>query len=63
MPRNPRWSEVCVGDGEAAVGSEGSGLRLTGVLSRGPPTAGLPPDLAVCDFFSAGALSSFGRVS
>lgn len=53
-----------MGEGDAPVGSEGSGLRLTGVLSRGPLTAGLPPGLALCGcFLATGVFSSLGRVS
>jgi hypothetical protein len=73
MPCSPLCSGVVIGEGVAAiaaVGSDGSGLLLMGVLSRapraprGPPTAGLCP--SVCDdslFFSAAGFSAFGRVS
>ena len=56
-----------MGDGDAPVGLEGRGLRLTGVLvllSRGPPTVALGPSArAPSAFFSVGVFSAFGRVS
>jgi hypothetical protein len=50
-PRSPRCSGVLVGDGDAPVGSEGSGRRFTGMLCRGPPTVGLCPSGRVGSFF------------
>lgn len=63
-PRRPRCSGVLTGEGEAPVGSLGSGRRLMGVLSRGPPTAGLWPSGRAASFlFSTTGFSALGRVS
>jgi hypothetical protein len=62
-PRSPRCSGVCTGDGVAPVGSLGSGRRLTGAISRAPPTAALPSGLADSLLFCSAGFSFFSRVS
>lgn len=69
-PCSPRGSGVAKGEDAVAVGSVGRGLLLMGAVSRapraprGPDTTGLEPSVCAASFFfSALALSAFGRVS
>ena len=45
------------------VGSLGSGRRLTGAISRAPPTVAFPSGLVEMRFFSWTAFSALGRLS
>jgi hypothetical protein len=70
MPCRPRGSGALRGEDEdeggGTVGSEGSGRRLMGLLSRGPPMAGVGAWPSGCEDsrrFSVAGLSALGRVS